>query len=793
MNIHIEGKDDKELIDSEKEHIQAEPKCGLALSGGGIRSAAFSLGVIQALDKAEIFKNFDYLSTVSGGGYMGSSLSWWLHQHNLKSNQNNPNDKFFPFRIGTERGNNILRFFRTHANYLLPGFGLNLISLGAVILRQTIVTLLVYLSIFVFAVVCVAKVLNGIPEFLDWICTSSDWVQSIVVYLTISFSKNWYFVPSANVMIGSALILFLGILFRIVCNKVKSLFPIILVLPFIFVPIEEFIHWYERILIGNFNFSSGFELNLAKQFLFATTYFWSLFVVGSIVYSLLTVVYQMLDNQFTMNRLRRFRYRQRTEAQIGFGKFLAVSIVLLFVSVLPVLHGGINIYSDSKYQVLALVTALALITLGLVIASTKSIRKRVKINYSILRRNMPVIGVILLLFGFFLWVLILAKYFGDLKQYKLWIMAITAIVVGLFVNINFLGMHRMYRDRLMELFLPEQKSVEKNTWNYSDEADSRMIHEIGKSKYCRPYHLINTNIVLVDSRTQKFRSRGGDNFIFSPLYCGSSATGWCKSESYLKSNDPGFTLATAMAISGAAANPNTGGEGSTGNRLVSIAMTILGIRLGYWAPNPNPKKSIPILPPNFIYPGVTSGLIFGNLDEDGRTVDLTDGGHFENLGLYELIRRKLEYIVVCDGSSDPEYKFTGLATAISRVKTDFNVEIKFKDAQYDLQGLIPSTSQKNSFDQQLANRGFAMAEIFYGDDSESKGKLVYIKATLVKNLPSEVYLYKKRNPIFPHQSSTDQFFDEEQFEAYRELGYELGLNLDYKIGLSEEMRHLRSQ
>ena len=72
----------------------------------------------------------------------------------------------------------------------------------------------------------------------------------------------------------------------------------------------------------------------------------------------------------------------------------------------------------------------------------------------------------------------------------------------------------------------------------------------------------------------------------------------------------------------------------------------------------------------------------------------------------------------------------------------------------------------------LAKRGFALASIKY-PDQEQCGFLVYIKATMIDRLPSDLYAYKAQNPEFPDQSTLDQFFDEDQFEAYRELGYRL--------------------
>jgi hypothetical protein len=97
-----------------------------------------------------------------------------------------------------------------------------------------------------------------------------------------------------------------------------------------------------------------------------------------------------------------------------------------------------------------------------------------------------------------------------------------------------------------------------------------------------PHHIINANVVLVASKHPRYQGRGGDNYILSPLFCGSRATNRKGTD---RSCDQGFTLATAMAASGAALNPNAGpgGKGVTRQPVLSVLMGMLSLRLGYWA------------------------------------------------------------------------------------------------------------------------------------------------------------------------------------------------------------------
>ncbi len=148
------------VVCAEREFIGENPTHGLCLSGGGIRSAAFSLGVIQYLGQRNLLKKFHYLSTVSGGGYIGSALTWWLHQGYMvpkdsMTKKSTTTPSYFPFgdetnlHCVTPRPSEIVSHLRSHANFLLPTAGLNVLSLIAVLLRNTLVFLIVILSLFV--------------------------------------------------------------------------------------------------------------------------------------------------------------------------------------------------------------------------------------------------------------------------------------------------------------------------------------------------------------------------------------------------------------------------------------------------------------------------------------------------------------------------------------------------------------------------------------------------------------------------------------------------------------------
>jgi hypothetical protein len=175
-----------------------------------------------------------------------------------------------------------------------------------------------------------------------------------------------------------------------------------------------------------------------------------------------------------------------------------------------------------------------------------------------------------------------------------------------------------------------------------------------------PYHLINTALNIEASKYANRRGRNADFFIFSPLFTGSAATGYVETEQ-MEKDMTGLTAGTAMAVSGAAASSNMGS--ATIKPLVPT-LAILNIRLGYWLTNPAKvagtlkKPLILWFLDRFYFMKEALGL----LREDSETVYLTDGGHIENLGLYELLRRRCKLIIAIDGEADPDMSFGSLIT-----------------------------------------------------------------------------------------------------------------------------------
>ena len=718
---------------------------GLALSGGGIRSATFSLGVMQRLAREGYLKYVDYLSTVSGGGYIGGSLTWLLSDKARKLKDGVPWNTSNKFPYGTDdpreerlckKQPKILEHLRLHGKYLIPGKGITKTSLIAVILRGILLNLVVWLPLAVFLMVvllllsgCSWDAIRSVPQDIWSTVQSLDVIRSVL-------EDIW------NAM-GNALI------------YIRQTF--------------------------NAKNEGGLDLLLYIAGLMGIVFFFA-----SVLYSLSTwkPILRIFNHRkiprsfknYEILRTLKNSYLCRRIFERWIRWPLWIGLPLLVLGSLPAVTGWLN-----HLSIIIQVHAFASFLLG-VLGGAWS-------YYHSGRDGKIPIGVlaplasILFIYGL-AWAshelacLYIASKIGWSTPVLLVGVGVS-LVTGLFVNLNYISIHRYYRDRLMEAFMPNPNVDAKNA--AATNADGAELSTMC-SAYA-PYHLVNTNVVLVNSRRPRFRKRGGDAFLLSPKYCGSTATGWVKTAAYMQKD--ALTLATAVAISGAAANPNTaaGGSGPTRKLLLSLLMSLLNVRLGYWVPNPGKPKAQRI---SNHFHGAYHEVSPRGYAEHQKLLQISDGGHFENLGVYELVRRRVKLIICCDGGADPEFEFKDLQVLVRRIGTDFGARIEF-DCHNRLERLIPrDPDPQKVIDRdpetdaypvgiKFAERGYIKGTIIYTDGTEST--LILLKTTMIQGLGLLLKGYKGANPDFPDQSTADQFFDEEQFEAYRKLGYQIAENM----------------
>jgi hypothetical protein len=249
--------------------------------------------------------------------------------------------------------------------------------------------------------------------------------------------------------------------------------------------------------------------------------------------------------------------------------------------------------------------------------------------------------------------------------------------------------------------------------------------------------------------------------------------GYCVFDNEKLVGDPeALSLGRWVSISGAAAGSAVGSRTTLPTAMLA---TFANVRLGYWWDSGLKLRGgwlHRVLPP--VYRALFAEFL-GNLRGTGdRLWNLSDGGHFENLGGYELIRRRLPLIILIDAEQDADYKFSGLADLVRKARLDFGAEIEFLDPPPDLPFLGKLPDLRRASRDAVSSAHAAIARVTYADGKTPPSWLVYVKATLTGDEPIDVLEYHSSHPDFPHESTANQFFDEAQWESYRRLGEHIG-------------------
>ena len=348
------------------------------------------------------------------------------------------------------------------------------------------------------------------------------------------------------------------------------------------------------------------------------------------------------------------------------------------------------------------------------------------------------------------------------------IMVFIGSIASIFININRFSLHGVYRNRLIRTFLGASNvSRRPNGFTDFDERDNVKLADLwpNTGTGCKiPPQLLVTNCALniVATRELALQERKALPFTAGPLWIGSAALtergSYRSSEKY----GDGMTLGTAITISGAAASPNMGYHSSTA---LGVLLTLFNVRLGAWLGNPSEagsKTYVDSGPAVAAKPLIQEAL--GVTTDNKDYVYLSDGGHFENLGLFEMVRRRCHLIVAVDAGCDPQFAYEDLGNAVRKISIDLNVPIDFK--------LLKMVARHSSSPPNGGGTGSycALASIQYREAGAKPGLLLYIKPGYYGEEPAPVRSYASLNLAFPHKSTSDQWFGESQFEAYRALG-----------------------
>lgn len=365
------------------------------------------------------------------------------------------------------------------------------------------------------------------------------------------------------------------------------------------------------------------------------------------------------------------------------------------------------------------------------------------------------------------------------------VLVLTGWFAGSIFNVNRYSLFGFYRERLARAYLGGGRTDQRqpDPFTHFDAQDNYGFAQALQ----RPLHVINAAINLGGSGDLSWQERRAMSFTFSPLHSGaadleiwnSSVRGAFRPTAEYTQ---GVTLAGAVAISGAAANPNMGYHHSPA---IGFLLSLCNVRLGAWLGNPAGNYAW-----KRKHPGTwkrPSGIYMlmeavGMLSSWSSWLNLSDGGHFENLGMYEMVRRGCKMIVVGDGSADPEGNFDDLGRAMRMLRTDLGVE--FHELAPNAIPVPPTLPLDP--DERPTHRRWRLFRIVYptgydtpgcvdwehgsARDSDRYGYLLYFKTVYMGDEPQDVRFYASTSPDFPHESTNDQFFSESQFESYRKLG-----------------------
>ena len=348
---------------------------------------------------------------------------------------------------------------------------------------------------------------------------------------------------------------------------------------------------------------------------------------------------------------------------------------------------------------------------------------------------------------------------------------LVAAVVGVLLladrmDINEFSLNAFYRSRLSRCYLGATRLPgERRPQNFTgfDEKDDLRMADLGGTAPAGPLHLVNCALNLGGSTDLALHTRHSASFTVSPYATGSN---YMTSELSGVRTPIGYritrayggvagqpTVGQAISVSGAAASPNMGYHTSP---VMAFLLTVFNVRLGWWFPNPRmstAESSSPWCSLRYLFME-----LFGGANDKSKFLMISDGGHFENLAAYELVRRKCRVIIISDAECDPDLHFEGLGTLIRMCEVDFGARII----------LDVGAIRRNAGADWSGSRS-AVGPVVYGGGTPD-GVLIYLKASMTGLEDTAVLQYKDAHPVFPHESTADQFYGEDQFESYRRLG-----------------------
>jgi hypothetical protein len=283
----------------------------------------------------------------------------------------------------------------------------------------------------------------------------------------------------------------------------------------------------------------------------------------------------------------------------------------------------------------------------------------------------------------------------------------------------------------------------------------------------RPFHIVNVALNIVAGDNNAWQDRKAASLTFSPYHAGASHLGYRDTRLY--GGARGTSLGTAMTLSGAAVSPNQGYHSSPP---IAFLLALFNVRLGAWLGNPGPRgeRTHKLNAPRFLGSFFPLKEALGFTNDHDQFIYLSDGGHFDNLGLYEMVQRRCHSIVVVDAGADPKGELFDLGNAIRKIRIDLGIPIDLDD--FDLHPKRPEPDCPAPHPGTSCGLGTIRYDVVDGPQAQ-RGRLLYIKPCVYWKEPADVLNYARSSKDFPHETTTDQWFSEPQFESYRQLGWHI--------------------
>lgn len=727
------------------------PYTGLALSGGGIRSASFALGAIQALHARCGIEGIDYLSTVSGGGYTGCALTNGLRKNGV-----------FPFTEPRDYNDTpAVHHIRNYSNYLIPRGALDAVTAIGIIGRGLVSNILILFPVLFFLVGLTLLVFptrdslsdpkfllfdlggvftfaadwlraNGFPIQAPYLGLKGFWLTAILIFVNLAFLVLWAFAKSISTL-----------------SLWRNSFA------------------RQRMPGDSAELNGGF-VRVSKILFFVT----------------ITVAWLELQ-PFILKAI--LLVPDKTQGCEGFAlspECLGVALKGWFTQITPYLAPiGAILAFFSKF--FGDIVQQAARTPGW-IAWLKKISAKAALWFAAI------------IVPSFLWLIYLlltsTALVHEVAYWPFFAAFLTTFFLAAFINPNATSLHRLYRDRLSKTFLfnPDRELRDKNNDLVPEEPK---LSEIDTAK-C-PYPIVNAALNIQGSRYANKRGRNADFFVFTPEYTGSDATGYIGT-ARIEKEEPALDLGTAMAISGAAVSSNMGAQTVRG---LTFTLAFLNLRLGYWLRNP---RSVEARSFWGRLRDIRSFLLFKEMfsliTEKSPTVFLSDGGHLENLGIYSLMKRQCKLIIAIDAEADPNMTFASFLALERYARIDFGVTValpwdEIRRHALKINEAFARAEQDGTAIPNEPGPHCAAAEFKYGpNDSDDSPVLLYVKASVSGDEADYILDYKRRHRDFPHETTGDQFFSEEQLEVYRALGFHIVKGLfDGKVPFAVTPRENETQ